>query len=1026
MMSAHALLLTDVVDSTRLVERLGDARSAELWTEHDRRARDLMTQHGGREVDRTDGFFLLFDDVADAARYALAYHAQMAEIALGARIGLHVGDVTLRENAAADVARGAKRVEVEGVAKPFAARVMALAGAGQTLLSASARAALGETALAGTGIESHGHYRLKGVEDPVELFELGILGRCAFAPPKDADKAYRVVRAGEFWRPVREVRHNLPAERDAFIGRTAELHALAQRLDAGTRLLTVLGPGGTGKTRFVRRYGWAWLGDWPGGVYFCDLSEARSLDGILFAIAVALDVPLGKGDPVVQLGHAIAGRGRCLVVLDNFEQVIEHAQSTLAPWLDRAGDAAFVVTSRERLHLPGEEILALEPLPVAGEAVELFAVRARAQRADFVLSEANRSAVAEVVRLLDGLPLAIELAAARVRVLSPAQLVERMRDRFKLLAGAHGPAARQATLRAAIDWSWDLLMPWEQAALAQCSVFEGGFALEAAEAVLDLSSWSDAPSTMDAVQALVDKSLLRTWPASEPGRFDLDEPYFGMYLSIHEYAAEKLDVERAATRSAQERHGLYFSRFGADDAIEALFRHGCVSRRRQLALDLDNFVAACHRAVGRNDSEVAVMVYRAAWEVLESKGPFSLGAILGAQVLSLDGLVPSLRAVALLTRARSSRRAGRMEEAGVWIAQALALYLSMRDRRREGVVMGTLGDLRREQGRMQEAREHLVVALDICREVGDRRAEGVVHDNLGNLHKEQGWLEEARGHYELALALHRELGNRRAEGIVLGNLGLLHFEQGRMEVARAHYDQALAVHQQVGNRLDADLVLGNLGNLLFEMGRFDEAEAQYNAVLAGHRELGNRRGEGIVLGNLGNLHHERDSLEEASAHYDASIAVHREVGNRRSEGIMLCNLGLLRRKQGRMDEAAANIGQALSIQCAMGNRFHEGVARGCMGEVLTGQGRIAEAREAFRAGEVLLREVGDPLELAKLLCGRGHADIAAGQHDAAHAALTEAQASAVALSAGPDSELGRECATLRQALAATHQTVERT
>ena len=555
-MSLPALIFTDLVDSTRLVERLGDAEAARVWAEHDRCARALMQVHDGREIDRSDGFFLLFADVVQAAGFALAYHLALADLALEARVGLHVGAVTLRENGPEDVARGAKRTEVEGLAKPFAARVMALARGGQTLLSAAARRALGDALPAGAGIESHGHYRLKGVDTPVEVFELGVRGPCAFTPPSDADKAYRVVRAGDLWRPLREVRHNLPAERDAFIGRTAELHALAQRLDAGARLLTVIGPGGTGKTRFVRRYGWAWLGDWPGGVCFCDLSEARSLDGVLRAVAVALDVPLGKDDPVVQLGHAIAGRGRCLVILDNFEQVLVHAAATVGRWLDRAADAAFVVTSRERLHLTGEEVFPVEPLPLEQEAIELFSARARAQRPDFVLDATNRAAVAEVVRLLDGLPLAIELAAARVRVLSPAQLVERMRNRFALLAGVRGAAARQATLRAAIDWSWDLLTPWEQAALAQCSVFEGGFTLDAAEAVFELSAWPEAPAAMDAVQALVDKSLLRTWNRADAGRYDLEEPHFGMYLSIHEYAAEKLKASRpGALGLAEERHG---------------------------------------------------------------------------------------------------------------------------------------------------------------------------------------------------------------------------------------------------------------------------------------------------------------------------------------------------------------------------------------------------------------------------------------------------------------------------------------
>ena len=1016
-MTARALLFTDVVDSTLLVARLGDARAAKLWAEHDRRARGLLALHCGREIDRTDGFFLLFETAADAARYALAYHSALADLELGARVGLHVGEVTLRENTADDIARGAKRTEVEGLAKPFAARVMALARGGQTLLTSAARSALGTPLEEGAGLESHGHYRLKGIETPVEIFELGLRASCAFAPPADADKAYRVVRAGDLWRPLREVRHNLAPERDAFIGRSTELRALAHRLDAGARLLTVLGPGGTGKTRFVRRYGLGWLGDWPGGVYFCDLSEARSLDGVYFAAALALGVPLGKGDPGMQLGHAIAGRGRCLVILDNFEQVIEHSAGTVGRWLDRAAEAAFVVTSRERLHLSGEEVLPLEPLPLGVEALELFAVRARAQRPDFVLGATNRAAVAEVVRLLDGLPLAIELAAARVRVLSPAQLVERMRDRFALLAGARGPAARQATLRAAIDWSWDLLTAWEQAALAQCSVFEGGFTLEAAEAVLDLSTWPDAPSAMDAVQALVDKSLLRTWNAAEPGRFDLDEPYFGMYLSIHDYAAQKCQASGArAQQQAETRHGRYFAEFGSEAALEALRQSGGARRRRSLALELDNLVIACRRAVGQGLGDTAVATYRATWAVLEIQGPFTLAGALGEQVLALDTLAAAPRAAARIVRASTLWRAGRIEEAATLYAQALESARERADRRAEGLGHGNLGALRREQGRIEEAREHLDAAVAIHREVGNRRAEGTVLGNLGSLHYEQGRLEQAISYHEAALLIHRELGNRPDEGSVLGNLGNVRREQGRTEEALLHYDQALAIHREVGSRRSEGNVLGNLAGLEFELGRVEPAQAHYQAALTVIREVGNRRDEGFVLGNLGVLLRDQGRPDEARQHCEQALAIHREVGNRRFEAIVLGDIGTLHRDQGRYEAARDCYQQALAIDREVGDRSHEGSTLGSLADLLLRGGHIAEARALLAQGEALLRTVGYQLELGKLLCTRSRADAAAGDTNRACAALAEAESVATAFGAGPESELRHEIDKLQQSL----------
>lgn len=977
-MSGHALLFTDVVDSTLLVERLGDVRAAQVWAEHDRRARELLARDNGREIDRTDGFFLIFDHARDAAHYAVTYHQALAALGLNARVGLHVGLVTLHENPSDDVARGAKRTEVEGLAKPVAARVMALARGGQTLLTAAACAALSKKLPGGCETKSHGFYRFKGIEEPIEVFELGAGDSAPFIPPLDADKAYRVVHAGDLWCPAREIRHNLPAERDAFVGRAAELRALASRLDGGARLVTVLGPGGTGKTRFARRYGWTWLGDWPGGVYFCDLSEARSLDGIYFAVASALEIPLGKDDPAVQLGHAITGRGCCLMILDNFEQVLEHASATLGRWVDRAADAAFVVTSRERLHLPGEEIFPIEPLALDKAAIDLFAARARAQKPDFVIGDANRAAVTEVVRLLDGLPLAIELAAARVRILSPAQLVERMRDRFDLLIGASGATARQATLRAAIDWSWDLLTPWEQAALAQCAVFEGGFTLNAAEAVLDLSALPGAPPAMDIVQALVDKSLLRTWVPAEQSRYDVQEPYFGMYVSIREYVAEKLTATGPeAERAAEERHGRYFAGFGTESAIEALGRHGGVGRRRTLALELDNLVTACHRAIARDDADTAVATYRATWEVLEVQGPFALGAALGEDVLALGAIAPSLRATALLTRAQALQSGGRMEEAATGLDQALALSREVRDQRREGSVLDSMGILHRGQGRMAEARQHHEAALALHRELGDRRAEGRTLTYLGNLHRMQAEMGIARPHYEANLAIAREFGSRQDEGTVLNNLGILHFEQGRMDEARAHYAASLAIHRETSNRRNEGIVLGNLGILHQEQGRMEEARAHYDRALAIHRELGNRRFEGNVLGSLGNLHRDEGQMQEARAHYDAALAIHREVGNRREEGEIL----------------------------------------GYLGDLLAREGRLSEARDAFQAGQMLLRQVNDRLALAAITCIRGRAEVTAGDIDLALCALTEAETMAAEVGAGPDSVLGHEIAKLRETLA---------
>ncbi len=737
------------------------------------------------------------------------------------------------------------------------------------------------------------------------------------------------------------------------------------------------GPGGTGKTRLVRRYGLTWLGDWPGGVYFCDLSDAHSLDAILFAVASALAVPLGREDPAVQLGHAVAARGRCLVILDNFEQVVEHAAATVGVWLDVAPGVAFLVTSREKLHLRGEETFAIEPLPLAEDAIELFGLRARAQCPDFVVNDGNRADVAEVVRLVDGLPLAIELAAARVRVLSPAQIVQRMRDRFALLAGARGAAARQATLRAAIDWSWDLLAPWEKDAFAQCSVFEGGFTLEAAEAVVDLARWPEAPPVMDVIHALTDKSLLRTWIPWAHDRYAFEEPFFGMYLSIHDYSAGKLEACGGGAKAAAEvRHGACFAAFGEDHVIEAMFLHGGVRRRREMALELDNLVAACRRAVIRGDGGVAAATLRAVCDVLEFTGPYGLGIALGAQVLAVPGISAPARARALAARAMSLRRAGRTEESGAAWDEALVLHRALGDRQREAIELLMLGNLRRDQGR----------------------------------------IDEARTMQEDALALARAIGYRRAEGQALGNLGIIHGEQSRLPDARLHFEQALAIHREVGNRYIEGIDTSNLGNVFRAAGRFDEARGCYQDALAIDREVGNRRDEGIVTANLGLLSADLDRHEEARGLYAAAIAIAREVGDRRFEGYVLGALSTLLGEQGCVEAAMAECDRALEIHRAVGNRHQEGVALGTLGGLLAKLGRIDEARDRLRAGDALLREVGDLFGRASLLCEWASVEAAAGAPAAANDVLAQAARALDEAGAGPDCEPGRRLASLRDRL----------
>jgi predicted ATPase/class 3 adenylate cyclase len=949
MSEVRALLVTDVVDSTQLLERLGDEAAAALWTAHDRAARDLLREWRGLEIDRTDGFLLLFDAAADALGYALAYHRALAklEVPLLARAGLHVGPVILRRNDAADVARGAKPLEVEGLAKPTAARVMSVALGGQTLLTAPARDALGPAA---ARLQSHGYWRMKGVAEPIELIEAGEDG-APFMPPPDGAKIYRVVQKDDLWLPVREVRHSLPAERDAFVGRHEPLLELARRFEGGARLVTILGMGGSGKTRLATRFGWTWLGDYAGGAWFCDLSQARSVDGIVSAVAHGLDVPLEKGDAIARLGAAIAGRGPCLVILDNFEQVARHAEETLGRWLDAAGQACFLVTTREVLGLPGEQTYALAPLPGV-EATELFTRRARAAKSDLAFTAEDGAAIAPLVKLLDGLPLAIELAAARVRVMPPRSLLERMDERFRLLASAGGRRDRHATLRATLDWSWELLSEAEKSALAQLSVFEDGFTREAVEAVLDLSACEGAPWVVDVLQSLVDKSLVRP----------LRRQRFDMLGSVQAYAAEQLVAEgrfpgsgEGARQAAYERHCAWFAALGPKRAVE------------DACADLANLVAACRRAIANSQPLRAVDALQGAWAALSLHGPFSTGVELAEAVCALS------------------------ERHGAIAARAHAVL---------GSVLDCLG-------RPIEARRNYEGALDLARKGGDRACEAKVLAGLAALDDNEGRMSEARSGHSAALALSRQLGDAVAECAALNGLANVDFVQGRLAEARASYEAALQRARDAGDLGWQCALLGNLGTVNANVGRMEESRRCLEQSLALARQLGDRRREGNTLCNLGMLHLVQKRPEKSIEVSEQALRVARELGHRRLEGTVQCNLGLAYEERGSERDALSNFEAALRAVRELSDRRLEGQFLGYMGRTLARLGEFELARERLAAGEGLLRQVSDPLSLGILLCDRADCERLAGDYPAARRAFKEAKAIAGTSGAGSQSELGQ-------------------
>ncbi len=813
MSDIRALLLTDVVDSTKLAESIGDTAMAQVWAAHDRIARDLLQRHHGREIDKTDGMLMLFERAADAVAFTIEYHPALAamDTPVRARAGIHVGPVLLRENSAADVALGAKPLEVDGLAKPTAARVMSLARGGQTLITTEARDELGKTELK---VESHGHWMVKGVADPIEIFEVAPpAARCV--APEDTEKVFRVVRAAEWWMPVSDIPNNLPHQSTSFIGREAELDEVKALLCKG-RLLTLLGMGGLGKTRLELQVAAESLHLFPDGAWFIDLSTLRE-EALVVAEAVQiLGVKADPGRTPLQSLCAHLRTQRALLILDNCEHLVKPAAELALAVLRAAPHVRIIASSREALHVPGEQSFPLRPLPLPGRdanvieladspAVQLFCDRARQNKPTFALDAAQARAVAELVARLEGIPLALELAAARVRSLTVAEINNRLKDRYKILTGgARVLQERQQTLRALVDWSFDLLNPREQALFARLAVFVGGFDLTAAEQVCSAAPLH-TDDVLDLLASLVDKSLVMLDEHDGAGRYRMLE-------TIREYAHEKLQ-ERGELEANERRHCEHF--FALAKQARDGMRHGEQGEWIQrLEADLDNVRAAMNASVaGDVDPVVAVKLAVALQQFWSLRGYSTEGRRFLDTVLQL----PAIRESEL--------------------AQAWALYV--------GAVLAEA------QSDHAEALRMLEKCLQLRRRLGNPVDIAATLSTLSLARLQGGDVPGATECEEEALRLFRQLGDRSGELIGLLHVGQIALYADRAESARTNLENALAIardlkHQEVEG--ESELLLGEVA---FESSDFEKSELWFKRSLTVCREAGDRRGEANALRSLG-------------------------------------------------------------------------------------------------------------------------------------------------------------------------------
>jgi predicted ATPase/class 3 adenylate cyclase len=839
------LLFTDIEGSTRLLQRLGD-RYGDALAQHRRLLRDAIANHRGQEVDNQgDAIFAAFPTAREAvaaavaAQRSLTRHQWPDELPVRVRMGIHTGEPT---------ATGEGYV---GIDLHRAARICAAAHGGQVLISQTTRDLVGDKLPPETVLRDLGEYRLKDLTEPQRLFQVVVAGMPSDFPP------------------LRSLDHrptNLPAQLTVFVGRERELVEVTGLLRQGAlRLLTLTGPGGSGKTRLALQAANALVDEFRNGA--CLVPLAPVTDPLLVGptIAQTLGVRQAGGQPLEERLRDELQDRELLLLLDNFEHLVA-AAPLVAGLLLACPRLKVMITSREAVHLSGEQEYHVPPLP-GRDAVALFAERARAAQPDFVVTPA----VADICARLDGLPLAIELAAARVKLLAPEAMVGRLQRRLQLLVGgARDLPSRQQTLRATLDWSHDLLDPAEQRLFARLAVFAGGCTLEAAETVCDDGDLGVA--VLDGLVSLFDKSLLRRQDG------DITEPRLLLLETIREYAWERLLASGDADALAA-RHAAHFLAL-AEEAEPQLWRAGQERWFQQLDLEHDNLRAALTWSLARPDPEMAMRLAGALGAYWEARGQIVEAHRWLDAALAAGPASPLSRARALMAKSRLlliiEEDAGRAQHV---LEESLALFRQTDEARWIAVTVCHLAQAARRLGEHGRADALFEEGVELARGQGDPWVLALALNNRGDdLIEHLGDFARARPMLEESLSLRRALGEKRGLALTLLNLGALTLREGHIEQAVPLYEESLALAREVGLIPHTAWALAGLGLAAVYQGADNRALPKLRESLQLARDMRDRYTIAECLSALASVAAGRAELLRAARLWGAAERLHQLLG----------------------------------------------------------------------------------------------------------------------------------------------------
>ena len=855
------LLFTDIEGSTEKWEQEPE-RMADALARHDVLLRTAAETHHGRVIKTTgDGIYAAFEDAAEGLNAAIAIQQSVADpaatagMSLPVRCGLHAGPAQERDN------------DFFGVTINRAARIMGLAYGGQVLASQAVADLVAGRFPAGVSLRDLGEVRLRGIAS--------------------SEQAYQVVHPSlrqEFpaLRSLELTPNNLPKNLTSFIGREREIEE-AERLLERARLLTLLGIGGLGKTRLSLQIAGDVLGSYRDGVWLVDLAPLRDPSIVASEAAKVLGVREEPGRPLIETLCAHLKPRNLLLILDNCEHLIKPSAELVHAILRAAPEVRVIATSREALRVPGEQWYTVAPLPVPNRsdgiealarssAVRLFVERAQLHRPAFALNEQEAPAVAELVARLEGIPLALELAAARVRALTVADINVRLKDRYKLLTGGGRVLLeRQQTLRALVDWSYDLLREHEQVLLVRLAVFANGFEHRSAEEVCGTDPLTPE-DVLDLLTSLVEKSLVLTEERGGAMRYRLLE-------TIRDYAVEKLTRrnEFAATAALHCNHYFVMAKAGN----EGLHGHDQAEWIQRFESELDNLRAAIALALeGGVDPIIAVKLEVAmqGFRTLRgysTEGRKNVRAALARPAVEASDVAQghALYVGAALAAAQSDyAEARRMLEKSLVLRRRLANPLDI------AATLSTLSWVRLHEGDAVQARACEEEALALFRGLGDRNGEAIGLQHLGEIDRELADHVGACRHIEESLAIARTIMDAELEGECERMSGEVALEEGDSLTARARFNRALEVSSAAGDKRGEATALWFLGKTDVVEGNTDSARINLRGALLVFQAFEMRAELLGCLEDLAMLERSVGSVEEAVRHYATATIARERLG----------------------------------------------------------------------------------------------------------------------------------------------------